>query len=136
MALHLFPMPRLSSALFRRCYDIRDRTLFKELCTAKVLYTLNINHCLSMNAYLNSKAKCFGSLLNKSTPGEQLADKTHCGKEDVIITSSSEKEFTGILQYSLNYVSFPYCKNQAVRYLRSLLMGHMVHAQQFQHASQ
>lgn len=50
-----------------------------------------------MNAYLNSKAKCFGSRLNKSTPGEQLADKTCCEKKGIIITSSSGREYTGLI---------------------------------------
>ena len=96
IALHLFPMPSLRSIVFHWCYNVWDHTLFKKPRTAEVLYTLNVNHCLSMNAYLNSKAKCFGSLLYKSTPGEQLADKTCCEKKGIIITSSSGREYTSL----------------------------------------
>lgn len=116
---------------FCRCCDVWDHTL------CKVLYTLNTNHGLSVNAYLNSKAKCFGSLLSKPPTGEQLADKT-CEKKGIIITSSFEREHRSlsIAIFLLHFVSFPYCKNQAVRYSRLLPMRHMVHAPEFEHASQ
>lgn len=116
--------------LFCQCCD-----LWNTLC--KVLYTLNINHGLSVNTYLNSKAKCFGSLLNKPPTGEQLTDKTS-EKKDIIITSSFGREYSSLSIAILlpHFVSFPYCKNQAVRYLRLLPMRHMVHALEFQHASQ